>query len=70
VAVFYWPQIFRKEVNPVSKYALPELLKLWHQEKLTVEQVLGQILLHLLALQKQLTDIQKQLLKPPPTLSK
>ena len=54
----------------MSKYALPELLKLWQQEKLTVEQVLGQILLHLLALQKQLADIQKQLPKPPPTLSK
>lgn len=51
----------------MSKYALPELLKLWHQEKLTVEQVLGQILLHLVALQKQLAELQKRLPKPPAT---
>ena len=49
----------------MSKYSLPELLKFWQQERLTTEQVIGQILQHLLAIYNQLNELQRQLPKPP-----
>jgi hypothetical protein len=51
----------------MSKYALPELLKRWQREQLTMEQVIGHILQHLVALPQQLAELQKQLPKPPAT---
>jgi hypothetical protein len=50
----------------VARYSLQELLSLWHREHLTVEQIIGQILQHLLAQEKQLDDLQRRLPKPPP----
>ncbi len=65
VAVFYCHPI-RKEVQPMAEYPLRELLSLWHRERLTVEQVIGQILLHLIAQEKELGELKRQLPQPPP----
>jgi hypothetical protein len=40
-----------------------KLLKLWQQGDLTVEQAIGQLLQHLVALHKLLDDLKRQLLK-------
>ena len=48
----------------MSKYSLPELINRWRQERVTVEQVIGQLLQHLSAMQQQLAELQKQLPKP------
>lgn len=45
----------------MSMYPLDELLKRWQQNTLTMEQAIGQMLQHLLAMQKQLKE-----LKSPP----
>ncbi len=50
----------------MARYPLQELLSLWHREHLTVEQIIGQIIQHLIALEKQLGDLQRRLPKPPP----
>jgi hypothetical protein len=50
----------------MARYSLDELLSLWQREHLTVEQVIGQILQHLLALEKQLGELKRQLPKLPP----
>ena len=50
----------------MARYPLRELLSLWERENLTVEQVIGQILQHLLALEKQPGDLKRQLSQPPP----
>jgi hypothetical protein len=65
VAVFYC-HATRKEVKAVASYSLQELLSLWQREHLTVEQVIGQILQHLLALEKQLGELKRRLPPSPP----
>ena len=52
----------------LSIYTLPDLLKQWEYEKLTVEQMIGQLLQHLLALLQRLAELQKRLrhLEQPP----
>jgi hypothetical protein len=50
----------------MAEYPLRELLSLWHRERLTVEQIIGQILLHLLAQEKELGELKRRLPKPPP----
>jgi hypothetical protein len=50
----------------MAEYPLRELLSLWQRERLTVEQIIGQILQHLLALEKQLGDLKRRLPKSPP----
>jgi len=42
-----------------SMYTLEELLKRWKLETLTVEQAIGQILQHLVVMQKQIKDLQQ-----------
>jgi hypothetical protein len=54
----------------MAEYPLRELLSLWHRERLTVEQIIGQILLHLLAQEEQLGELKRQLPKPPPQKEK
>lgn len=49
----------------MSMYTLEELLKRWKQETLTVEQAIGQILQHLIALQKQMKELQQATGQPP-----
>ena len=41
-----------------KKYALPELVKKWEREDITVEQVIGQILLWLVALSSRITKLE------------
>jgi hypothetical protein len=50
----------------MDRYALDKLLSLWLREELTVEQVIGQIIQHLLAQEKQLGELKRQLPKSPP----
>lgn len=50
----------------MAMYPLQELLGRWQQEQLTIEQVIGQILQHLLALEKQLNELKRRLPKSPP----
>jgi len=52
----------------LSIYTLPDLLKQREYEKLTVEQMIGQLLQHLLALLQRLAELQKRLrhLEQPP----
>ena len=50
----------------MPRYPLDELLSRWQRERLTVEQAIGQILQHLLALEKQLGDLKRRLPKSPP----
>jgi hypothetical protein len=47
----------------MAEYPLRELLSLWQRERLTVEQVIGQILLHLLAQEKELGELKRR--SPP-----
>jgi len=49
----------------MSMYPLEELLKRWQLDNLTVEQAIGQILQHLLALQKQLKELKQSPGQPP-----
>ena len=55
----------------LSIYTLPDLLKQWEYEKLTVEQMIGQLLQHLLALLQRLAELEKRLrhLEQPPTMA-
>ena len=41
-----------------KKYTLPELIKLWEREELTVEQAIGQTLLWLTALSDRVTRLE------------
>jgi hypothetical protein len=50
----------------MAEYPLQELLSLWYREEVTVEQVIGQIIQHLLALEKQLGELKRQLPPSPP----
>ncbi len=50
----------------MARYPLGELLSRWQRERLTVDQMIGQILQHLLAQEKQLGELKRQLPKPPP----
>jgi hypothetical protein len=42
----------------MDRYPLPELIKRWEREDITVEQVLGQILLWLLFLVERVTKLE------------
>ena len=44
----------------MSTYELPELLKRWKQEQLTIEQLLGQLLQHLVALEQRVSQVEKE----------
>ena len=50
----------------MAEYPLQELLSLWYREQVTIEQVIGQILLHLIALEKELDDLKRRLPPSPP----
>jgi hypothetical protein len=50
----------------MDRYALEKLLSLWLRGDLTVDQVIGQILQHLQALEKQLAELKRQLPPSPP----
>jgi hypothetical protein len=63
---FFIAHAIRKEVQAMTSYPLRELISLWHRGNLTVEQMLGQILLHLLEQEKELAELKRQLPKPPP----
>jgi hypothetical protein len=52
----YLPQ---QERTSMSMYTLEELLKRWQLDTLTVEQAVGQILQQLIALQKQVKELQQ-----------
>jgi hypothetical protein len=51
------------EERAVSHYSLEELAELWKREKLTVEQMIGQLLQALTAQQLRLREIERRL--PP-----
>ena len=51
----------------MAMYPPQELLGRWQREQLTVEQAIGQLLQHLLALEKQLNELKRRLPKSPPT---
>jgi len=50
----------------MAMYPIRELWGRWQREHLTVEQAIGQILQHLLALEKQLAELKRQRPKSPP----
>ncbi len=50
----------------MASYPLSELLSLWQREHLTVEQIIGQILQHLIAQEKQLDELKRRSPPPPP----
>lgn len=45
----------------MSTYTLPELLQLWRKGELTVEQLAGHLLQHLLGVSQQLAEVEKRL---------
>lgn len=45
----------------MSHYELQQLIRMWEQEKLTSEQVVGQILLHLQAITVRVGQVEQQL---------
>ena len=45
----------------MSRYELQQLIQMWEQEKLTGEQMIGQILLHVQFLSGRLGAVEKQL---------
>ena len=47
----------------MSQYTLEELINRWRQEELTSEQMIGQLLLALTALQQRVRDVERRL--PP-----
>ena len=47
----------------MSQYTLEELINRWRQEELTSEQMIGQLLLALAALQQRVRDVERRL--PP-----
>ncbi len=44
----------------MSAYNLQQIIKLWERDKLTTEQAVGQIILHLQALSKRVSVLEKQ----------
>ena len=46
-------------------YELPVLIKRWHREQMTVEQMIGQILLHLKDLKDRFDDLEWRGRRPP-----
>jgi hypothetical protein len=49
--------------HTMSQYTLEELINRWRQEELTSEQMIGQLLLALAALQQRVRDVERRL--PP-----
>jgi hypothetical protein len=47
-------------------YSLETLVRKWGRDELTVEQVIGQILLHLQDLQDTVAALERRLYRPPP----
>ncbi len=43
----------------MSKYDLAALIKMWEQDKLTVEQAVGQMMLHMEALAQRVGSLEK-----------
>jgi len=50
----------------VSTYPIKELIKPWETEILTMQQIIGYILQHLLALEEQVKDLKRRLPKSLP----
>jgi hypothetical protein len=50
----------------VATYPTKELMKRWETERLTIQQIIGHILQHLLALEEQVKDLRRRLPKSPP----
>ena len=53
----------RKKERTVSQYTLEELLARWKQEDVTADQMVGQLLLALIALQQRVRELER---RPPP----
>jgi hypothetical protein len=49
----------------VSHYTIEELIARWKKEQLSVEQVIGQVLLVVLAQQQQLRELARRPCEPP-----
>ncbi|GEM_PF-1324795 len=45
----------------MSRYELPQLIKLWEQDGVTTEQTIGQLLLHLQELLNRVKTIEQQM---------
>ena len=54
----------------MSKYNVEEIIKLWATEQITVDQAIGQILLHLQALTKRVLELEQEGRKPPSQIAK
>lgn len=52
----------------MKRYEIEQLIKLWAQEQLTVDQAIGQLLLHIKALTEQLAQLE-QSNRPRPSAS-
>jgi len=50
----------------VSTYPTKELMNRWESERLTMQQIIGHILQHLLALEEQVKDLKRRLPKSLP----
>ncbi len=44
----------------MSAYDLQQIIKLWERDKLTAEQAIGQIILHLQTLSKRVSSLEKR----------
>jgi len=44
----------------MSTYTISQLLGLWAQEKLTVEQVIGHLLQQIMALEKRISELERR----------
>lgn len=49
----------------MGSYRLQEVIKMWEQDKLTVEQVVGQLLLHLEQLSERVGAVEKRVRRLP-----
>jgi hypothetical protein len=63
VAVFIGLNLLERRNQAMSAEPPQKLLAKWQQGDLTVEQAIGQLLQHLVALHKLLDDLKRQLLK-------
>lgn len=52
----------------MSEYNLPQLIQMWQQESITVEQAIGQLFLHLDKVVTRLGQLERQRLSKPPII--
>ena len=50
----------------MATYPTKELMNRWESERLTMPQIIGHILQHLLALEEQVKELKRRLPKSPP----